>query len=183
MVLLAKLEKPLKLIINIQEEDGGEIESFSLLKLSLKELVDLIFALSDNNMIEYRGNSIIITYSGNDKLHKKWKDLAVEHRKLNPSNFIDVSKKYTSEITGTSCLIRDPNKHIIRIALRNNDNNCCINRICIDNDIREKFFNDVKSTQYYFDTGKYAMDTRDFNTYSYWSKYMNTSFIYQSTQK
>lgn len=180
-MLIGKLIKPCKICLYETRKDGGEIESFSLLKLSMKEFGELFAkAIELKKVIEYPlDDSIVIQYSGNDEIHQLWKELSVEHKKVNPANFVDVSAQFTSKITGTSCLIRDPKNHIIRIAYRNGDDKVTINRVCIDNEIRERFFNDVKTTKRYFKTKKYAMDTEDLNVYSYWSKYMNTSFIAQ----
>ena len=47
------------------------------------------------------------------------------------------------------------------------------------NDIRERFFYDVKLTNYYKKNNKFAMDTQDLEIYTYWSKFMNNSFIAQ----
>lgn len=184
-MLVGKLIKPCKICLYETRKDGGEIESFSLLKLSMGEFGSLFAkAIELKKVIEYSlDDSIVIQYSGNDELHQLWKALTVEHKKVNPGNFVDISAQFQSKITGTSCLIRDPKNHIIRIALRNGNDKVTINRICIDNGIRERFFNDVKSTKRYFKTKKYAMDTEDLAVYSYWSKYMNTAFINQCNEE
>lgn len=184
-MIIGKLIKPCKICLFENNKDGGEIESFSLLKLTLTEYTALITtAIETSKTIEYPlDGSIVIQYSGNDEIHQQWKKLAVEHEKMSPVDFIDVSATFISKITGTSCLIRDPKKHIIRIALRNGDDKVTINRVCIDNSIRERFFNDVKTTQLFKKTKKYAMDTNDLTIYTYWSKYMNTSFIVQSKEE
>lgn len=180
-MLVAKLIKPCKICIYDMNEDGGELESFSLLKLSLQEYTSIVFkAVQLNKGIEYPlDGSIVIPYSGNDELHQLWKKLATEHMKQSPKDFIDVSAEFKTNVLGTSCLIRDPTKHIIRIAKRNGDDKVTINRLCISNDVRERFFNDVKRTKRFTKTGKYAMDTQDLDVYTYWSKFMNSSFIIQ----
>lgn len=181
-MIIAKLIKPCKICLYNMEEDGGEIESFTLLKLTLQEHTTLIFkAVHLNKEIEYPlDGSIVIPYSGEDKLHQFWKELAMEHKKQNPADFVDLSHKFKTKILGTSCLIRDPAKHIIKIALRRGDDTVTINRLCIGNDIRERFFSDVKRTKLFKQTGKYMMDTNDLDIYTYWSKFMNDSFIMQS---
>ena len=177
-MLFGKLIKPCKICIYEQKEDGGEIESFSLLKLSLPEVYILLSQAKDVECT--LDSSIVIKYSGNDSIHQEWKKLAVEHTKKNPSNFRDISKKYKTDIAGTSCLIRDANKHIIKIALRKGNDTCTINRMCIDNEMRERFFQDAKAGKYFKQTKKYALDTQDLNVYTYWSKYMNSSYLEQS---
>lgn len=184
-MIIGKLIKPCKICLFDLKEDGGEIESFTLLKLSVKEAFMLALKAEQlKNEVEFPlDGSVVLKYSGNDAVHQLWKEIAVEHEKTSPKEFIDVSAQFKSDISGSSCLIRDPQKHIIRIALRNGDDLTTINRICIDNSIRERFFNDVKTTKYFFKNKKYAMDTADLNIYTYWSKYMNTSFIYQFKAK
>ncbi len=180
-MLVGKLIKPCKIAIYDQEEDGGEVESFSLLKLSFLEAFKLALTAQEK-VNEYEitlDKTLVIKYSGNDEVHQLWKEIAVEHQKEDPKAFFDVSATFPTDITGTSCLIRDPKKHEIRIAKRDGNDTVTINRICIDNEIREKFFNDVKLCTPFKTIKKYYMDTRDFETYSYWSKYMNTSFIQQ----
>lgn len=176
-MIIGKLIKPCKICIYNEEERGGEIESFSLLKLSLQETVKLLELTKEKETC--LDGSITIRYSGNDSIHKQWKTLAIEHAKRNPKEFLDVSAKFKSDITGTSCLIRDPIHHIIKIALRRGNDKITINRICIDNSIRERFFNDVKACILYKETGRFQMDTKDLDVYTYWSKFMNTSYIGQ----
>ena len=180
-MIIGKLIKPCKICFYETRKDGGEIESFSLLKLSVGEFTQLLAkAIEMKKEIEYTlDGSSVIQYSGNDELHQLWKNLAVEHERTSPEQFIDVSAQFKTEITGTSCLIRDPVNHIIRIALRKGNDKVTINRVCIDNDIRERFFYDVKLTNYYKKNNKFAMDTQDLEIYTYWSKFMNNSFIAQ----
>lgn len=187
-MLFGKLIKPCKICIYEQKEDGGEVESFSMLKLSLQEVYYLFCtAFShyltegiEKNVDKSLDGSLVIRYSGNDDIHKAWKELAQNHLKTNPSNFRDISKKYKKDIPGTSCLVRDADKHIIKIAFRKGNDTCTINRMCIDNEIRERFFQDAKASKYFKQTKKYALDTQDLNTYTYWSKYMNSSYLEQS---
>ena len=184
-MIIGKLIKPCKICMYEVESDGGEVESFSLLKLKLNEFIEIIReALNQNKAIEHAlDGSIVVNYSGEDAIHQLWKKLAVEHRQSVPANFVDVSKKFKSKVPGTSCLVRDAKNHIIKIALRKGNDDVTINRICIDNDARERFFHDVKTTKRFKTTGKYAMDSSDNTIYSYWSKYMNILFINQSNEK
>ena len=180
-MIIGKLIKPCKICFYETRKDGGEIESFSLLKLSVGEFTQLLAkAIEMKKEIEFTlDGSSVIQYSGNDELHQLWKTLAIEHERTNPEQFIDVSAQFKTDITGTSCLIRDPVNHIIRIALRKGNDKVTINRICVDNSIRERFFYDVKLTNYYKKNNKFAMDTQDLEIYTYWSKFMNSSFINQ----
>lgn len=179
-MIIGKLIKPCRICL-YESDDGGEKESFTLLKLSFKEALGLYNdALCNGNKIEYPlDESVVIQYSGNDNVHTEWKAIAVEHEKNSPMDFIDLSSEFKTSISGTSCLIRDPKNHIIKIALRKGNDKIVINRVCIDNAIRERFFSDVKATKRYKESGHFAMDTRDLDIYKYWSNYMNVSFISQ----
>ena len=180
-MIIGKLIKPCKICLYDLDKDGGEIESFSLFKPSFNELSQILTkAIETKKEIEYPlDGSVVIKYSGNDEVHKVWKEIAVEHERNSPDQFLDVSAQFKTDIPGTSCLVRDPVNHIIKIALRKGSDKVTINRICIDNSIRERFFYDVKTSQYYKKNNKFAMDTNDLQTYTYWSKFMNTSFINQ----
>lgn len=183
-MIIGKLIKPCKICLYTTSAEGGEIESFTLLKLNLQEYTSLLFkAINMQEGVEYPlDGSIVLKYSGNDELHQEWKNIAEAHMKNTPQNFVDVSKEFKSKISGTSCLIRDPKNHIIRIARRNGDDKVTINRLCIGNDIRERFFQDVKTSKLFKLTNKYAMDIGDMEIYTYWSKFMNSSFIEQSRE-
>ena len=52
--------------------------------------------------------------------------------------------------------------------------------LLFDNEMRERFFQDAKAGKYFKQTKKYALDTQDLNVYTYWSKYMNSSYLEQS---
>ena len=81
-MIIGKLIKPCKICIYEVESDGGEVESFSLLKLKLNEFIEIIHeALNQNKSIEYAlDGSVVINYSGEDTIHQLWKKLVVEHR-------------------------------------------------------------------------------------------------------
>lgn len=183
-MLIGKLIKPCKICFYEQDQDNGEIESFSLLKLNIIEFIKLYSIAMVNNMVieETLDNSIVIKYSGDDTLHQCWKELAMNHKTANPSNFTDVSKSFKSEIEGTSVLIRDPIKEIIRIAKREGNDTDTINRICISNKDREDFFYSAKRSKYFNDTGKYAISSDDAKIYEYWSIRMNNAYLYHKGQ-
>ena len=188
-MIIAKLMKPYKIVILDNRQDGSELESYSLLKLSLQQAAQLIDKASEiGDSIEYPlDNSVVIIYKSGDALHNLWKSWAEEKHKdrvsIDPGNKINISAEFESPIIGTSCLVRDPKKHIIRIALRKENNKTSINRVCISNDIKQRFFYDAKTSSYFAKNNKYAIDTDDLATYTYWSKYMNNSFIAQYKEK
>lgn len=160
--------------IVIQQGTGSEIESFTLLHLNTEELNALLSCVSDWKQ-DGEGFKVSHVSVYGDKLDEVFKTIAVEHSKTNP-NFLDVTKKYTSQISGSSMLIRDPEKHVIKIAWRKG-NTCAINKLIIDNQKREQFFRDAKSCKCFIEKGKYFIDARDEVIYTYWSNYMNRKYI------
>ena len=177
-MLYAKLVKPSSIQIYTKEEDGKELESYSLLKISILELLQILKHASEKD-ISFNENSLTISFKNNKEVHTNFKAIANEHKTKHPNTFLDVSKKFNSTIVGTSVLVRDPEKHLIWIAKRKGNDLQNINRICITDKTREKFFQDVKVCKYFLENKKYIMDTRDNDIYSYWSKYMNNSYIEQ----
>lgn len=179
-MLVGKLIKPCKICL-YEQEDDGKIESFSLLKLDLLEAIELYNkGIENKSEIEYTlDKCVIIKYSGNDSVHQYWKELAVAHKAQNPAEFTDVSKAFKSNVAGTSVLIRDPIKQIIRIAKRDGDETNTINRMCIDNEIRERFFSDAKRSTYFRTNKKYAIDKIDKSIYDYWDIMINNMYVSQ----
>lgn len=159
-------------IIELYRGEVNEIESFTLLIISQEEMNELIAC---SNSWETKGNKLISKYESNDDLDKKWKDIAVAHSKV-ANEFRDVSKVYKTDIYGTSMLIRDPGTHVIRIALRNGNKECTINKICLSDMRRDNFFADCKKSYYFNKNKKYAIDYHDEELYNYWSKYMNEAY-------
>ena len=164
-------------VMKLYEGNSNNIESFTLLRLDLLETKEV---LNSTNNWELQEGILIAQYTHKDDLDTTFKKLAIEHKKKN-ENFIDVSKTYESKIKGTSFLIRDPQKHIIKIAKRDN-NISTINKLNIDNDIREAFFNDCKKSQFFKLNNKYGIDVSDLELYSFWSKYMNMTYLVESNQ-
>ena len=72
-MLIGKLIKPCKIVIYEAKEDGGEIESFTLLKLNVVEVYKLLESAAEKELT--LDNSIVIKYSGNDATHQLWKEL------------------------------------------------------------------------------------------------------------
>lgn len=154
------------------EHEVNEIESFSLLVLDKSEWENL-YNLSTNWVKD--NYKLTLIYENKDSIDKYFKLLATQHKNNNPL-FKDVSKKYVSNIPGTSMLIRDVKNHIIRIAFRKGDK-CDINKLFIPNTVRESFFADTKRCSYLSRNGKYAIDIVDEGFYIKWSKYMNEMYL------
>lgn len=101
-------------IMKLYRSSLNEVESFSMLILSVQETKDL---LNSGKWIKQADNSMIATYENKDPLDVMWKKIAVDHMKDN-DEFKDVSKRYISSVSGTSKLIRDDKTKTIRIARR-----------------------------------------------------------------
>ena len=157
-----------------------EVESYTLLEVTDKDAY-LLLASSKNFSTD--GNVTTINYESGDKTDKMFKAIAQKHKEENPTNFIDVSKKYylgsDIYIEGTSILHRDPKTHVIKVAYRKTTKSKegSINRLFIDNATRDRFFRDAKNSVKFLETGRYELDTRDYDKYVYWSNYMNEAYF------
>jgi len=152
-----------------------ELESYSLVEISDKDAYLLLttskgFKVGTNNMT-------IINYESGDSTDSMYK--AIVEKKKGKENFVDVSKKYSIDdidIPGTSVLIRDVEKQKISVARRSTTNSKTgsINRLFINNTIRDKFFNDVRDNKKKFN--KYELYGKDAK-YNAWSQFMNDEYL------
>lgn len=175
MLIIAQKVKPNK--IKLYRWAFDEIESYSLLKVTADEAKALIRAEKDgwHNEIIHGVNEYVRDVT--PALDKVWLDMVAKHKENN-ADFKDVSKKYSIKIPGTSCLIRDPNTHTIRIAYRpKTDKLCNINLLYITDEQREEFFNDAHHSLFWKLEKKYGISVEDTAQYSKWSNLMNTSYI------
>ena len=94
----------------------------------------------------------------------------------------DVSKKVNSTVPGTSRLVRSSDRTRIYIARRKGNktlNETRINSVCIDNLLREQFFEDVKAKHDYLPfLGKYELYYTD-KDFSKWSNIMDSEYFRQ----
>ena len=161
-----------------------EIESYSLLKISVEEAHQLIDSDPEGwKLKKVRG---IKEYVRNvsDKVNTVWLSLVAEHKKNN-KDFMDVSKNYgintllfDSSMEGfSSVLIRNVDTHIIRITYDTDDIVYGINILPISNEKREEFFKDTHHSKYWKREHKYGLDLEDGTTYAKWSDYMNKMYI------
>lgn len=160
------------------EDMRDNYESYTMLDISKDDALSFIFS-ADN--LTRTNEGIVINYTSGDAVDKLYKAIANNHKSLN-NNFIDVSQKYklnANDIEGTSLLLRDANKHVIKICKRSttNDNTCSINRLFIPNNYRDKFFKEVQYGQRFQETGKYELDSRDTELYTEWSNFMNDAYF------
>lgn len=175
--MIAQRIKPGVLLIS-KNEMQDSLESFTMLNVSKDDALELLFA-SEN--VERTADGFVIKYNDSDLVSKMYKAIACKHKESNPK-FIDVSTKYTlkdDDIDGTSLLLRDPKKHIIKVCRRSTakSNECNINRLFIPNKYRDRFFKDVLLCQRYKDTNKWEIDSRDIDIYTEWSNFMNDSYF------
>lgn len=183
--MIGRLIKPCRICL-YEQDDGGEVESFCLLRLSMGEVWRILATVSNHSerVSGMLDGSLVIKYSDkDDPTYREWVRIALEHSKTEPRDFHDLSRKYKSVVPGTSVLVRDSRKHTIRIALRKGNDDCTINRLCISNDMRERFFQDVKRGTLFKETGRYIMDSRDQDVYSYWSRFMNNEYLLATKQR
>ena len=179
--MIARKVKPGILeIIDVKSQD--EIESYTLLEISDKDAYLLATSAKTFNK---EGNIVTINYDSGDDTDQMFKAIANKHKEDNKDNFVDVSKKYVLDkdiiISGTSLLLRDPKTHVIKVAYRKTTNSKegNINRLFVDNAIRDKFFNDVrKSKRHAQNPKKWELDTQDSKEYAYWSDYMNKEYLH-----
>lgn len=176
-MIARKIKPGILEIIDVKSQD--EIESYTLLEISDK---DAYLLATSANTLSKDGNTVTICYTNGDEVDKMFKAIANKHQEENSDNFIDVSKKYTLDkdvkIPGTSLLLRDAKNHIIKVAYRKTTNSKegNINRLFVTNDIRDKFFNDVRVSKRHLETNKWELDTRS-KAYAYWSSYMNREYL------
>lgn len=175
--MIAQRIKPGVLLIS-NSEMKDNLESFTMLNVSKEDALELLFA---SKSVEKTADGFIIRYEDSDLVSKMYKAIAYKHKETN-SNFIDVSKKYTLEkedIPGTSLLLRDPKKHIIKVCRRSTTNSkvCNINRLFIPNKYRDRFFKDVLLCKRFKETNKYEIDSRDTDIYTEWSSFMNDAYF------
>lgn len=176
MLIIAQKIKPNK--IKLYRWAFDEIESYSLLKVSVEEAKDLIRADKDgwHNELIHGVNEYVREVT--PAIDAVWKSIVAKHKKDNPE-FMDVSKKYYINMPGTSCLIRDPNTHVIRIAYRKTlaKKPCNINILYITDNVRDLFFNDAHHSLFWKLEKKYGISVEDEIEYRKWSNYMNTSYL------
>ena len=175
--MIAQRVKPGVILISKQEMEGN-VESYTMLDVSKEDALELLFA---SNKIEKTADGFVIKYEDNELVSKMYKAIANKHQQSNP-NFMNVSQTYVLEdddIVGTSLLLRDPKKHIIKVCRRSttNSNKCNINRLFIPDKYRDRFFKDVKLCQRYKELEKYEIDSRDVDIYTEWSNFMNDAYF------
>lgn len=170
--MIAQRKKPN--ILTIYQNSVNSIESFSFLHINVSELKALITAEVDNEWQSNSDGSLFVTYRSGDDIDKAFNKIAVAHISKN----LPLSKsKYTWNLNdGTSMLIRDPKNNIIRIAYRDSNALCNFNKCYINNEVRERFFQHAKRSNYFSKNHKYAIDLSNAEYYESWSHYMDELF-------
>ena len=159
-------------------EDVCEVESYSFLNMNSDEVLSLLFS---SKCIVKEDDSINVFYVANDDADKTFKAIAHKHHANTVRGFIDTNVKYKAnfdEVPGTSVLLRDPEKHTIRVAYRKTKriDECNINTLLVNNTTRDMFFDCARRSKAHEETGKFVIDSRD-ESYSGWSQYMNDRYI------
>lgn len=151
-------------------------ESYTLLKISEEERKEFEqIALWENVDGVLRVRAMPRT-----SVYKLFFELAAS--KLIGKPRYDVSKKIESNVPGTSRLVRSSDRTRIYIARRKGNktlNQTRINSVCIDNLLREQFFEDVKAKHNYLPfLGKYELVHTD-TDFSKWSDIMDNEYFKQ----
>ena len=174
MLIIAQKIKPNK--IKLYRWAFDEIESYSLLKVTVEEAKELIRADKDGWKNETVHGVSEYVHEVTEPLDKVWLSMVAKHKENN-KDFMDVSRNYKTSISGTSCLIKDPNTHTIRIAYRPKNQKPTINLLFIDDMIREKFFKDAHHSLFWKLEHTYGISVEDTEVYAKWSNYMNKMYI------
>lgn len=178
--MIARKVKPGLLKIINTKFDDTMIESYTLLNVSEEDAFALLKVAK--NVRKEDELTFVIEYEDEEVVSKMYKAIANKHKQSNP-DFIDVSIKYDLDmdaIPGTSVLVRDPEKHTIKVAYRKTTNystRCNINRLFINNATRDEFFRDVVKGSLYRDYKQYVLSSKDSELYTKWSTYMNDMYF------
>lgn len=147
-------------------------ESYSLFRITYVEFKQLLATGLWNQVDEFEYVSQATLNTNND-LKTAFFDIAKNH--ISKSTRKEVSKKVQSDVPGTSCLIRSANKTYIQIGFRKGANHTQLNRVCIDNFTREKFFDDCRYTDDPLATTYYKIRA-GYKCFDYWSNFMDKEY-------
>lgn len=176
-MIVRKVKPGIMQIIDIDPVD--EVESFALLDVSDKDAFRL---LTKATGFESKDGVTTIRYNNGDDVDTMFKAIAGKHKKSNP-DFQDVSKKYhIKDISqgGTSVLLRDGKKHVIKVARRSTTKSTegNINRLFITNAERDLFFKEADKSATRAKTGLYMLSADlDHELYEKWSGFMNKRYL------
>jgi hypothetical protein len=152
------------------------IESYTLLKITNEEHEEFV----SKGLWENVDGVLRIRALPRTTIYKLFFELAAA--KLTGKPRIDVSKKVDSNVPGTSRLVRSTDRTKIYIAKRKGNktlNQTRINSVCIDNRLREQFFDDVKAKHNYLPfLGKYELVSGD-EDFNKWSAIMDEQYFWQ----
>lgn len=153
--------------------------SYSMFRIPYTEFISLISMFSWE---ELDTDSFVSenTLSENGELKCKFYDLA--KMCVPKSTRQEVTKKVETDVYGTSCLVRSSNYSSIQIAFRKGRNITQINRVCIPDNVRERFFESCRRTNDPLATVYYKI-RNGYDEFEYWSDYMNKEYIRQVSVK
>lgn len=146
--------------------------SYSMFRIPYKEFLLLIstFPWKESEKDSFISET---TLSKNLELKNKFFDLAKCY--VPKSTRQEVTKKVETDVCGTSCLIRSSNHSSIQIAFRKGRNITQINRVCIPDNVRERFFESCRRTNDPLATVYYRIRS-GYGEFEYWSDYMNKEY-------
>lgn len=151
-------------------------ESYSLFRITYTEFQKFL-ATGMWNLVDSDEYWSQTTLGTNEDLKRVFFDIAKNH--ITEKTRKEVSKKVESKVPGTSCLIRSANKTYIQIGFRKGGNHTQINRVCIDNWTREKFFEHCRLTNDPIATTYYKI-REGYRYFDYWSEYMDNEYKRQA---
>lgn len=167
-MLSVRKQKGFKMVLNTVTYK--EPESYTLIHLN--DIEQELF-LRELNIKPFTGRKTI-SWSSNDPIDNLFKKFASEHALDNPKFKGDITKKVEVDVKGKWCLIRHPDKHIINLKSRENENYNNLNRVCIDASKASQFCRDCNKTKH---PGKFYLSlAKDKWLYEYWANYMNAKF-------
>ena len=155
----------------------NELQSRTLVEITDKDAYLLLLTTQGFKVGE--GNKATISYNAGDATDAMFN--AIAQKVPYKTETFDVSRTYTeaeANIPGTSVLLRDVEKKIIKVARRTSGGNIgAINRLYISNKARDKFFDVARKSRFYEETKTFGIDMKDANDYNVWSEWMNKRYL------
>ena len=169
--------------IEIEDSRFVFVESFSFVEIDTDDLTSLLMSANADDVTKIDANTYKIRYSKGDAVDRRYNAIAMR-RSQTIGRLYNTNIRYSYAPNGTSVLVRDDKRRIIRIARRNaNGMRFCMSVLPITDSARNAFFNECKSSKYHESTTKYGIDSRDVEEYLKWSHYMDDKYLEYTKQK
>lgn len=147
-------------------------ESYTLIKVNAVQY-KLLFDSAEWKLVEGTYEVLETNYDKNSKVLRMYNDI------VKTKHIVVVNKRFKSDVVGTSMLIRNAERTRIYIAKRNGADITSINIVCVDNELRTKFFNDVRTARGGTFCDKYALTPSDAPMFNMWNNIMTTQYFEQ----